>query len=386
MIATLAVALSLAVMIIATAVLFGFNNQISAKIHGFWGHVQVKSFDANRSLENIQPISTNTISYKVLDTISQIHHVQVFAHKPSIIQKDGEIEGIVFKGIGQDFNWDFFSQYLVDGTTIEMNDSMKSKKIVVSKTTSDRLNLGIGDDLLAMFVRQGQSRPYYRKFEITGIYNTGLAEFDRYYALVDIRHIQKVQDWKSDEVGGYEVFLHDPDEIDGMTDRIYYEVLEPNMVAQSIKEIYPNIFDWLSMHRSTVLILISLLALVAGINMITALLILILERTSMIGVMKSLGASNWSIRKIFLYNAAIIIGVGLLLGNILGIGLSLLQLHFGIVKLPPESYYLAVAPIEFNVPIILLINFCTFIFCLLMLFVPSYLVSKVDPIKAIRFS
>ncbi len=386
MIATLAVALSLAVMIIATAVLFGFNNQISAKIHGFWGHVQVKSFDANRSLENIQPISTNAISYAVLDTISEIEHVQIFAHKPSIIQKDGEIEGIVFKGIGRDFNWQFFSQYLIDGDTISMNADKKSKEIVVSKTTADRLELSAGDDLLAMFVRQGQTRPYYRKFTISGIYNTGLAEFDRYYALVDIRHIQKIQDWKADEVGGFEVFLKDPGQIDAMTDRIYYEVLDPNMIAQSIKEIYPNIFDWLSMHKSTVVILITLLALVAGINMVTALLILILERTSMIGVMKSLGASNWSIRKIFLYNAAIIIGVGLLLGNLLGIGLSLLQQQFGVVKLPPESYYLAVAPIELNVPIILMINLGTFLFCLLILFLPSYLVSRIDPIKAIRFS
>ncbi|OWY24787.1 ABC transporter permease [Sphingobacteriales bacterium UPWRP_1] len=381
-IAVAAVALSVAVMLITTATVNGFQNQISRKIFGFWGHIHISKFDLNQSYEDIHPVSIYQSFYPGLDTVPGIKHIQVYAHKAGIIKTDTEIEGIVLKGIGKDFDWTFFKEYLTDGNIISVTDTVKSNDILISNTTARRLSLKTGDKLAVYFV---QDPPLVRKFTISGIYKTGLEEYDEKYALIDIRHIQKLNKWEEDEVGGFEVFLNHTEELNHFSDLIYYQIAGQDLQSQNIREINPNIFEWLELQDMNERVILALMTIVAIINMITALLILILERTNMIGILKALGATNWSIRRIFLYNAMYIVGWGLVIGNVLGLGICLLQQHFGFITLPEESYYLSVAPIDINPVTIIVLNLATMVVCLIALVWPSYLVTAINPIKAIRF-
>lgn len=382
-IAIAAIALSMTVMIITTAIVSGFQNEIRNKIFGFWGHIHITSFDSNNSYEDINPISQNQLFYPdTKNTSKDIKHLQVFAHKAGIIKTDNDIEGIVLKGISSDFDWSFFSRYLVSGTTFNVNDTAASKCILLSQSTAKRLQIKVNDDIVMYFVQQP---PRIRKFTVCGIYNTNLEEYDEKYALIDIRHIQKLNNWAEGMVGGFEVFLKSEKNLTQISDSIYANISN-SLYAQNIREINPNIFEWLELQDMNKTVILTLMLIVAIINMITALLILILERTNMIGILKALGASNWRIRKIFIYNALIIVSIGLLIGNVLGIGLCLIQKHAQIITLPQESYYLTVAPIEINLATIIGLNVFSFITCLLMLILPSYLVTRILPIKAIRFA
>lgn len=382
-IAIIAIALSMTVMLVTTATVNGFQNEISRKIFGFWGHIHIRNYDANRSYEDVNPIDKNQDFYPAIDTIEGISHIQIYANKAGIIKTDTDIEGIVLKGIGSDYNWDFFQQYMLEGEPFSIQDSSKSNEILISKTTANRLQLTVGDKLVTYFV---QDPPRIRKFKISGIYKTGLAEYDEKYALIDIKHIQKLNKWKENEIGGFEVFIDEVDDLDEMSDKIYYEIIDHELLSQNMKEINPNIFEWLKLQDMNETVMISLMVLVAIINMMTTLLILILERTNMIGILKALGATNWTIRKIFLYNASFIIGIGLLIGNFMGLALCFLQKHFGFIRLPEESYYISIAPIEIDLMTIAFLNIGTLLVCIVTLVIPSYLVSKINPIKAIRFS
>ena len=381
-IAVAAVALSIAVMLITTATVNGFQNHISRKIFGFWGHIHISKYSLNNSYEDLNPVTIYQSFYPAIDTVPGIKHIQVYAHKAGIIKTNNEIEGVVLKGISTDFDWSFFKEYLIEGKVFEITDSVKSNEILISHTTATRLQLKTGDGLAIYFV---QNPPLVRKFNISGIYKTGLEEYDEKYALIDIKHIQKLNNWEADQVGGFEVFLDRMEDLPYFSDLLYYEIAGQDLEVQNIKEINPNIFEWLALQDMNEQVILGLMILVAIINMITALLILILERTNMIGILKSLGATDWLIRKIFLYNAAYIVGWGLVIGNLLGLSICWLQLKFGFIKLPEESYYISVAPIDIEPITVVIFNLGTMIVCLFALIWPSFLATSINPIKAIRF-
>ncbi len=382
-IAAAAVALSVAVMIVSTALVSGFQKEISTKMFGFWGHIQITRYDRNYSFES-SPVPSQQPFYPSIDTMPGVRHIQKFATKPGIIKTGHDFEGVVLKGIDRDFDWSFIRKYMVAGDTLELPADSTSFDIIISKITARRLGLATGDKLTVDFIDPNTLRVRARRFKIRGIYHTGLAESDKLFALVDIRQIQRLNAWKNGEVGGFEIFLDDVRQIDELGKKIY-RMMPPELNAITIKQIKPNLFGWLELQSTNERVILMLMLIVATINMITALLILILERTNMIGILKALGASNWSIRKIFLYHATYIILLGLTLGNFLGLTIVWLQWRFQLITLPEETYYVSVAPVSLTGTQLTSINAITLLVCLLFLLLPSYLVSRIRPIKAIRF-
>ncbi len=380
-IATTAVALSVAVMIIATAFVNGFKSEIKRKVFGFNGHVRISSYESSFAFET-KPIFQNPEMVKSIEALPQVKNVQQFSTKTCILQSEKEMEGIALKGIGNDFDEEGFKDYLIKGDFLNLNETNKSNEIILSKNTADLLYVQSGDKISAYFI---QDPVRVRRFTISGIYNTGLAEYDRSFALVDIRHINKLNNWQSNQVQGYEVHLNNMAEMESVNDLLWNEILEPNLLSQTVQEINPSIFDWLELQNMTEQVIMILMVVVAVINMITALLILIMERTNMIGILKALGANNWQIRKIFIINAGYIVGFGLLIGNILGFIVCFLQFKFGWISLPEESYFLNVVPVKIIPWIVILINIATFLICVITLLLPSLLISRIKPVKAIRF-
>ncbi|MFH0895218.1 MAG: FtsX-like permease family protein [Bacteroidota bacterium] len=374
------IALGIAVMIISVAIVTGFKKAISEKVVGFAAHIQVTNYDDNVSLETL-PISRNQPFYASLQFMKGIRHIQVFATKGGIIKTKDDIYGAIMKGIGSDYDWSFFEKKMVEGKTFRVSDTGKTNEILVSRLIAKKLKLKCGDDLAMYFI---QDPPRVRKFKICGIYKSGLEDFDKSYIITDIAHIQKLNDWKQSQIGGFEIFLNDFNDLDKIFPKVYSEV-GFQLNARSVKEIYPQIFDWLNLQDMNVQIIIILMILVACINMISALLIIILERTSMIGVLKAIGATNGSVRRIFINHAVLLIGKGMILGNILGIGLCLLQYYTGIISLPQESYYVSSVPINLNALHIILINAGTLVVCTLMMILPTYIITRITPVRAIRF-
>ena len=380
-IAIISIALGLATMIVSVAIVTGFQSEIRDKVIGFGSHIQISNYDSNVSLQAI-PISKNQEFYPSITNIDGIKHIQVYAYKAGIIKTDEQIEGVLFKGIGSDFDWDFFSNNMFKGKIFTVNDSVKTNEIIISKHIASRLKFKINDKVIMFFIVDNKLRP--RAFTISGIYYTGLQDFDEQYVIGDIAHIQKLNKWKPDEVAGFELLIDDYDDIEELTNFVYSNT-ESKLYAESIIEKFPQLFDWLNLLDTNVYIILLLMVVVAAINMISTLLILILEKTNMIGILKSIGSNNWSVRKIFLYNSVYIIGKGLLWGNIIGILICVLQYYFGILKLDPESYYVNTVPINFNFLYIFILNISTIFVCVLMLLLPSYIITRISPIKAIRF-
>lgn len=386
-IARVAVALSLSVMIISTSLVNGFRATISDKVYGFWGHINIAKQSLRNSFDD-EPIYRVPEFVDQVATIDGVTSVQVYARKAAIIKTKTDIEGIIMKGIGRDFDWAQLDKFIVEGEPIDLTQDEVSRGSLISKSTADRLGFSVGDSILLHIIDQKENGDYeqmYRKLRINGIYNTGLEEFDKLFVLVDIRHIQRLNNWSPDQIGGYEVFIDDPEKLD-VIEPMVDKKADPFWDVQTIQQIIPSVFDWLNLQKVNEWIILTLMVLVALINMVTSLLILILERTNMIGILKALGANNFSIRKIFLLNAANIILKGMLWGNIIGIGLCLLQLQFGLIKLPEASYYVKVAPVQINVIWVLLLNAGTFVISILFLLIPSLFVAKIRPIKAIRFN
>jgi len=383
-IAITSISLGLAVMIISVAIVTGFQTEIREKVIGFGSHIQITNFDYNKSFED-SPISKNQSFYPFLDTIQGIKHIQVFANKTGIIKTKDQIEGVVLKGIDSDYDWSFFENKIIDGNKFIVTDSSQNNNVIISKSLSKLLKLKTGDALKMYFVSGSGSQPRGRNFNILGIYETELEEFDKLYVICDIKHIQKLNRWDDDQIGGFEVFLDDFNELDELSYKIYNEI-GYDLDAKTIKETNPQIFDWLDLQDVNVVVILVLMVLVAGITMISTLLILILERTNMIGILKALGSKNLSIRKMFLYNAVYIVGKGLLWGNIIGIGLCLLQDYFHLLKLNQESYYVSFVPINLNLQSIVILNVGIFVVCLIMLLIPSLIITRISPVKAIRFS
>jgi lipoprotein-releasing system permease protein len=386
-IAVTGIALGLAVMIVAVAVLTGFKQQIRNKIVGFGSNIQILNFDSNLSLETV-PISDTQSFIPRIRAMDGIRHVQVFATKAGIIKMSEAIQGVVLKGIGSDFDWKFFESNIVDGSIFTVTDTGRTNQVIISKKISDMLRLKTGDSFAMYFV---QDPPRSRKFTISGIYETSLEEFDKLYVFCDIGHIKRLNGWTDDQVSGFEIFIDDFDRLDEMTmavsDEVGYRLLEDEtkFKVTNIRLRYPQIFDWLNFQDMNVFIIITLMLLVAGFNMISGLLILILERTNMIGILKALGSSNGTITKMFLYQASYLIVKGLFWGNIIGTGLALLQLKTGLISLDPASYYIKRVPVNLELSHIILLNLGTMAVIILMLLVPSQLISRITPVKAIRY-
>lgn len=381
------IALSISVMILALAILTGFKQEIRNKIAGFSGHLQVLNFDSNYSFETA-PISSRQDFTSELDKYKGFENIHVFATKAGIIKTDENIQGVVLKGVSTDYDWSFFSTNLVDGSVLSLNDSTISNGVIISKSISDLLGLGLGDDFAMYFV---QDPPRMRRFTVEGIYETSVEAMDKIYIFGDIGHIRRLNGWEEYQVSGFEILIDNFNNIDLMTfivsDAIGYKFLEDQekLKVTNLKIKYPQILDWLNFQDTNVIVIIFLMLLVAAFTMISGLLILILEKTNMIGILKALGSDNKLIRKIFLNQAAYIITVGLFWGNIIGYGLGAIQKRFELISLDPSSYYLTTVPINIDILHFLILNLGTISIIIIMLLIPSRLVASISPVKAIKF-
>jgi lipoprotein-releasing system permease protein len=382
-IAVTTIALGIAVMIVSVAVLVGFQSEIRNKVIGFAAHIRIDNYDSNESYE-AAPVSVNQPFYPGMEETDGIRHIQVYALKAGIIKTPDQIHGVVFKGVGKDFDWEFFRKNMVSGSAFSESDSGASDQILISEMISRKLNLHAGDEVRMYFISSEDAQPRGRKFYVSGIYETGLEEFDQVYVIGDLRQVQRLNNWTSDQVSGFEVFVDDFKKLNKTAETVY-QTIGYNLNAETITNIYPQIFDWLRLMDVNVVIILVLMVVVAGITIISTLLIMILERTSMIGILKALGTRDRELRKLFLYLTARIIGLGLLWGNIAGIGLALIQYFTHIIPLEKESYYIAYVPVSFNITHILLINAGTFLVCLLMVLIPGYIIGKITPVRAIRY-
>lgn len=377
-----AIALGLTVMIVAISIVSGFQQEIRNKVIGFGSHIQITSYDSQNTYE-ASPISKSQDFYPSIDSVEGIKHIQVFANKAGIIKTNEEIYGVVVKGIGSDFDWDFFDKNLIEGELVRVKEGELKNDLLISKTIADKMKLKVGDKTFIYFIQQnGQLRP--KDFIVKGIYKSGLEQFDNLYVLSDIAHVQKRNGWTENQVGGFEILINSYDDLDKLDlfvyDNIGYDLHSTTIVRQN-----PDIFNWLELQDVNVIVIIVLMVVVAVINIISALLILILERTNMIGILKALGMPNWNVRKIFMYNAVYLVVKGLIWGNVIGLGLCFLQMQFGFLTLPQESYYVSVVPVKLNFYNIFLLNIGTLLICAAMMIVPSYVITKITPIKAIRF-
>lgn len=383
-IAVIAVALSVAVMVVSTCMVTGFSKEIKERIFGFWGEIHLTNFDNNESFES-SPLQPKLVNLTAIRRSAEVKNVAPYILKPGILKTKNDIEGIALKGVDKDFDWNTISAYLVQGKLPHIGDSIAGKDILISRNTAAQLKLKTGDEVIAYFIRRDLAAPQGRKLRVCGIYHTGLEEYDKQFALVDIRLLRELNGWKSDEVAGYEVRLKDMDNMDAFRDSVYYKYIDQSVNAQTMKDINRNIFEWLDLQRVNEYLILGFMILVAVLNMITALIILILDRTNMIGTLKALGAPDRSISGIFIYHAAYIILYGLFWGNLIGLGICLAQHLTGFIQLNEENYYLSVAPVYFNWMAILLINAGTLLICTLILLLPVRLISRISPIKAIRF-
>lgn len=378
-----AIAIGLVVMLVAIATGLGLQQKIRDKVVAFNGHIVVSNFDNNASNESIVPISIDQDFYPEFKGVEGIKHVHAVASKFGLIRTETDVEGVILKGVTKQYNWSYFKEFLVEGSLPEYGETM-SNDVLISSILANRLGLKSGDKFQMVFGESFEKVPRIRSFTISGVYNSGFEELDKTFIIGDLRHVQRLNRWKKDEIGSFEVFIEDFSEIDEKTIQVYENI--PSLLnARKVSDKYYSVFEWIKIFDNNVYGIIGIMILVAGINMITALLVLILERTQMIGVLKALGSSNVSIRKIFLINASYLVGLGLLWGNIIGIGLLLAQKYFKIIPLNPDTYYVNEAPVYLSLDYILLLNIGTFIACMLLLIIPSVIITRITPVKAIRF-
>ena len=378
-----AIAIGIIVMLIAIATGFGLQQKIRDKVVAFNGHIEITNFDTNASDESQVPILIDQEFYPEFKNVEGIRHVQGVAKKFAVIRTEKDFEGVVIKGVGADYNWEYFKEFLIEGRLPDFTGK-RNEDILISKYLADRLGFKVGDKFQTLFGDNMEQLPRLMNYEVVGIYNSGFQELDEKFCIADLRHIQRLNKWETNQIGNFEVFIDDFSEIDAVSQQIYKSI-DSKLNATSITRKYYTIFEWIKIFDNNTYGIIAIMIIVAGINMITALLVLILERTSMIGILKALGSSNWTIRKVFLYNASYLIGLGLLWGNIIGLGLLFAQKYFKLFPLNPDTYYVSEAPVYISWDYILLLNVGTFIACLLMLLIPSIIISKISPVKAIRF-
>lgn len=379
-----AVAISVAVMILAVGIMSGYKREITEKITGFNAHLLINALDFNKSYE-ARPIPADEDYLKQIQAHPDVLNTQVFIQKAGIIKTDEFIEGVILKGIGNDYDTRFLEKTLQRGRLPELSDSTASDEIALSRFTANKLKLDTGQKVTVIFIQSEGQPVRIRRFTITGIFETGLDNYDKTYGIVDLRHLRRLYGWGENQVEGIEIRVKDFSRIDALSSEIE-PLVPPVYEVQNARELRPQIFDWLSLLDTNVLIILVLMIVVAAINIITSLLILILERTNMIGIFKAMGASNRQIRRIFLWKAAYLVFLGLLYGNVAGLGLGMLQQTTQIFKLDPGSYYLNHVPFDSISWHMLAINAGTFLFCLISLLLPARLVSRIRPVKAIRFN
>ncbi|WP_366185025.1 FtsX-like permease family protein [Flavobacterium ovatum] len=383
-IAIAAIAIGMIMMIVSVATGVGLQQKIREKVSAFNGHILISNFDSNESNTTITPVSLKQDFYPDFKSVEGINHVQAVASKAGIIRTETAFEGIVYKGVGKDYNWHYIKEYLVSGKLPDYTNKL-NEEVVVSQFLANRLNFKVGDAFNTFFMKEGQNKmPNSRRFKIVGIFNSGFQEFDATYIIGDIRHIQRINKWTPGQVGAFEVFVDDFNQINQKGEEVYKQI-GSTLNSKTIIEKYSYIFEWLQLFDFNIIVILVVMILVATINMVVALLVLILERTQMIGILKAIGASNWSVRKVFLYNATYLIFRGLFWGNLIGIAILLIQQYFGVIKLNPENYYVNEAPVYINIGYIVTLNLLTVGVCFVVLLIPSYIITKISPVKAIRF-
>ncbi len=386
-IAVAGIALGLAVMIVAVCIIVGFKNEVRGKVIGFGSHIQITAFSNNSSHEHM-PIAISDTIEEALRHNPEIRHFQKFITKPGIIKTDDDFSGVVLKGISGDYDWGFFRANLVEGTVIQPNDTTTGNQAIISESIANKLKLKLGDRFTCYFV---QDPVRARRFDITGIYKTNFEDYDQFIVITEKDILGKLNEWDEDMVSGIEVLVHDYNKLDETAMDMFFEMasykdrLGTPLYTRSIKEINPMIFNWLNLLDMNVWVIIILMLVVSGFTMISGLLIIILERTNMIGILKSIGARDFSIRKVFLYLSSLLIGKGMIWGNVIALVLCLIQDRLQIFKLDPSIYYLSAVPIDLNPLYIILLNIGTLLVSLLMMIGPSYLVAKITPAKSIRF-
>ena len=376
------IALGIAVMIVSVAVVTGFQQKITNKVIGFGGHIQIGNFDMNTSFES-KPILKNDTLENNIKALEGVKEVQIYALKAGIIKTEEQIQGFILKGIGSDYNWKFMKENLIEGSIINIKDSSKTNDVLVSKYLANKLKLKLNDKLRTYFISEKQLRA--RAFTIKGIYETGLEDFDKKFVFADIAHIQKLNDWTPKQVEGYEVLINNFKDIDNISKEVYSNI-GYNLNCKTIKELHPEIFGWLNLTNMNVIVIIVIISLISAVTMISTLLIIILEKTNTIGILKALGSQNITVRRIFIYQAIYITARGLFWGNLIAFIICFIQYRFGIFKLDQSSYYVPVVPININWLHIVLINGGAIVLCILSLIIPSYIITKITPVKAIRYN
>ncbi|TYA54731.1 ABC transporter permease [Formosa maritima] len=379
-----AIAIGIIVMMIAIATGIGLQQKIREKVVAFNGDIIISNFDSNNSQESGRPVSLNQDFYPEFKSVEGINHIQAVASKFGIIRTERDFEAIILKGVGADYNWMYFESFMKEGRMPDYSKEMNDE-VLISEYLANRLGFKINDNFITLFRKEDPNKPpFMRPNKIVGIYNSGFKDFDETYVIGDLRHLQRLNKWEEDQAGHFEVFVNDYRKLNEIYNNVYNNT--PSMLnVTTVEQKFGSIFEWIKIFDKNIYGIIGIMILVAGINMITALLVLILERTQMIGVLKALGSNNWTIRKIFLYNASYLITLGLIWGNALGLGLLFAQKYFSLFPLNPDVYYVTEAPVYISISYILALNIGTFILCLIMLLLPSYLITKISPVKAIRF-
>lgn len=390
-IAILAIALGMIMMLIAVAAGIGLQQKIQEKVSAFNGHIIISKYDNNQSDVSAKPIPIAQEFYPET-SIEGIRHIQAVANKAGVIRTETDFEGIQLKGVGKEYDWSFFKEHLIDGRLPNVLDDKENNELLISQFLANRLGFELNESIVAYFPKADLNKvPNRRNFKIVGIYNSGFQDFDKLIVLADIRHVQRMNKWNKNEdgsyakVGSFEVFIDDFDELENKADELY-EQTNSFLDVKPINEKYDAIFEWIKVFDFNIYLIIGIMIIISVINMSVMLLVLILEKTKLIGVLKALGSDNWSVRKIFLYNASYIVLIGLFWGNLIGLGFLHIQDVFGVLSFPnPEAYYVKEIPVTINYLYVILLNVITFTICFLLLLIPSHIITKISPVKAIRF-
>jgi lipoprotein-releasing system permease protein len=381
------IALGVAVMVISVIIVTGFKNEITEKVIGFGSHIQITNFDSNRSYETL-PVQKDEQTIHDIKSGSGITEVSVFANKYGILKKELDFQGVVLKGVDKGYNWSFFEKSLVDGHIPQYSDTATSNDILVSEYVASALKLNVGDPIGAFFI---QKPPRMRRFNIAGIYKTTLEEFDQTFVMCDIQHVQKLNGWTNDQISGYEITTDNYKMLDYYALQLFNKIGNQffeegsKLKISTITEKYPYIFDWLNLQDINVWVILIIMITVACFNIIAGLLILVLDRTQMIGILKALGTTNRSIKKVFIYQSLLLAFKGIVIGNLIGLGICFVQWKFNLLKLDQSAYFLDAVPVNFNIPLLFLLNIGIFLIIFLILLLPSIIISKIDPAKSIRF-
>ncbi|MFD0963389.1 ABC transporter permease [Pseudofulvibacter geojedonensis] len=390
-IAILAIALGMIMMLIAVAAGIGLQQKIQEKVSAFNGHIIISKYDNNQSDVSAKPISINQGFYPN-SSIEGVTHVQAIANKGGVIRTETDFEGVQLKGVGKDYNWSFFKEHLVEGKLPNVLGEKENNELLVSRFLANRLGFELGDKVKTYFPKDDLNKiPSRRFFEVVGIYDSGFQDFDKLIVIADIRHVQRMNKWNKDEegnylqVGSFEIFIDDFSNLEQKADELYNQT-NSFLNVTPVSQKFDSIFEWIKVFDFNIYLIIGIMIIISVINMSVMLLVLILEKTKLIGILKALGSNNWSVRKVFLYNASYIVLIGLFWGNLIGLSFLHLQDAYGILSFPnPEAYYVKEIPVSINYVYVILLNIVTFTICFLLLLIPSYIITKISPVKAIRF-